>query len=521
MPTVVSEHPVNPPGKKSKKPVDKKELAERTEAARAQALEDDKHLVDFATECIRTSVTSMQDIRAMQFECWRVFNEEEPDNFATKEDWQTRVTYPKPFKTVLQAGAVIRKIFEMEFLTAENKLDEQGAQDWKDLLLTLLGRNYANFPTGFSDTTMMALAIGQSLELVPYWDPRKMLQFSLIEPGKIHRDPDAISRHPQSGEWWIHQEYIAYHQLKKMAANGRYKNLPDPAGLSNMDLDPNVTQEQMAWRKNMLYAKSQFHKGILTFEFWGTVIGKDGDILLDDGRYTMAGNKIIEFPQPSHYPTLRWPGMGYSALPNLLRFDGRGVIQGIRSLWYLMCNLISLHADHLNWTVNPMIEMDIYSLVDQDNINIAPGKVYQTHGTMQGQQVVRPVDIKAAVGDIMAILNFYDQRHQDGGLMDYATMGLPNYRDVVTASETAQNLDQSMILIASMGKNVEEGALNAIMAAVETIQVNMTYDNLKAIMGSEFADRYRVKESEKGEYPWGLTCRPLAPGPCTSTASPG
>jgi len=511
MPTVQSDHPVNPPGKKGK--VDKKELTERTEAAQRYTLENDNHLVDFLTECVRTSVTSMRDIRAMQFECWRVFQEEEPDNFNDKEVWQTKVTYPKPFKTVQSAGAVIRKIFEMEFLSATNKLNQQAANDWKDLLLTVLGRNYANFPVGFADATMMALAIGQSLEIIPYWDPEKMLQLSLTHPGRIHRDPDALSRHPQSGEWWVHQEYIAYHRLKAMAGEGkRYRDLPDPASFSNMELDPDATEEQIAWRKNMLFAKSRFHKGILTYEFWGTVVAPNGDILLDNGTYTMAGNKIIGLPKPSHYPSLRWPGTGYSALPNMTRWDGRGVIQGIRSLWYLMCNLISLHADHLNWTVNPMIEMDIYSLVDQDNINIAPGKLYQTHGTVQGQQVVRPIDIKAAVGDIMAILNFYDQRHQDGGLMDYATMGLPNFRDVVTATETAQNLDQSMILVASMAKNVEDGALSAIMAAAETVMVNMTYDNLKSIMGSEFADRYRVRDSEKTEYPLGIKLPPLGTG---------
>jgi hypothetical protein len=202
--------------------------------------------------------------------------------------------------------------------------------------------------------------------------------------------------------------------------------------------------------------------------------------------------------------------VSFSAIPHMLRYDGRGLIQGIRSLWYLMCNLTSLHADHLNWIVNPMVEMDMLSLVDQQNTDIFPGKVYQTQTTQQGQQVVRPIDFRSGVGDIMAILNFMDQRHQDGGLMDYSTMGLPGYRAEVTKGEAAQNLDQSMILVGSMGKNVEDGALNFIKAAAETIRINMTYEDLVEIVGEEAA--YPYKATDLDEFPTGVELPDIGQG---------
>ena len=111
--------------------MDPKEQADREEATKAYFGEDERHFVDFMRECVKTSVSSMLDIRTMQAECWRVFNEEEPYNFALKEDWQSRVTYPKPYKLVQAGSAAIRKIFEMEFLSAENKLDPDGAIFWK------------------------------------------------------------------------------------------------------------------------------------------------------------------------------------------------------------------------------------------------------------------------------------------------------------------------------------------------------------------------------------------------------
>jgi hypothetical protein len=498
-----------PPPKKQKP--DPKEQKERVTEAKARAIEAPQHFVDYLDACVQSSVDSMRDVRLMQEECWRVFCEDEPYNYSWKEDWQARVIYPKPFKLVQGGAAIIRKIFEMDFLSVEKKGDQEGAMFWRELLLALMGQNYAKFPTKFSDSTAMALAIGQSMEMIPYWLPKRGLRYSLIEPFKIHRDQDAISRESQSGEFWVHQEYMGLHRLLRLQEMGKYKNIdrvrPE---VFTKTISPESTLEEIARRKFMVYQKHRYIKACMVFEFWGTVVGPHGELLLDDAHYTVAGNQLIEDPAPSPYPTLRWPGTGYSALPHILRFDGRGLIQGIKSLWYLMCNLMSLHSDHLNWAVNPPLEIDIHSLIDEDNTDIYPGKVYHTHSTVQGQQAVRAVRFATEVGDLMAILNFFDQRHQDGGLMDYHVMGLPGYRHEVTKGEAAQNLDQSMVLVSQMGKNVEEGALDAIRAAAETIQINMTYEELVAIMGEEVAKKYRVAVSE--EYPTGLRLPELTTG---------
>ena len=489
--------------------LDPKETAERQEAATARAKEDPRHFVDYLNACLQITVDSMAEIRDMQSECWRVYQEEEPYNYYSKETWQSRIIYPKPFKLVQAGSAIIRKIFEMDFLTVEKKGDQEIANFWRELLTTLLNRNYANFPVAFADATTMALAIGQSMEVIPYWVPGQGLRFSLIEPGKIHRDPNALSRQSQSGEWWIHQEYMGYHHLMEGQRKGRYQDV-EGVGAAGSGKDPNVTPEEIARRKNMIWQKGRYHRDILTYEFYGTVLDRKGDMLLPKATYTVAGDRLIAPPKVPPYPSLRWPGIGFSALPNLLRWDGRGLIQGIRSLWYLMCNLMSLHSDHLNWIVNPMMEIDIYSLLDQTDTNVFPGKLFRTYGNPQGHQTVRAIDFHSEVGDIMAILNFFDQRHQDGGLLDAKTMGLPGYRAEVTKGEAAQDLEQSLILVGAMGKNVEDGALDIVMASAETIRTFMTYDELVKIMGRDVADKYRVAVSQ--EFPTGLNLPELGSG---------
>ena len=202
------------------KKMDPKEKAEREEAARAYAGESPQHFVDYGRDCVDLSVRSKEDIRQMQEECWRVFNEEEPDYWGAKELWQSKITYPKPNKLVRVGQAFARQAFDVDFLSIENEKEEEAADFWMKFMGLMVTRNYANFPTNFADATAMALAIGTSLEAIPIWVAGKGLQLILANPENIHRDPVAESRQPWSGRYWVHQEWLSYAKLKKGEDDG-------------------------------------------------------------------------------------------------------------------------------------------------------------------------------------------------------------------------------------------------------------------------------------------------------------
>ena len=111
--------------------VDRQELADRTEAARAYTQEDEQHYIRYLDDCVKTSVDTMREIRLQQDECWRVFNEEEPRNFNFKELWQSRIVYPKPYKLVQTGMAFVRKAFDVDFLSVENETDRKAADFWE------------------------------------------------------------------------------------------------------------------------------------------------------------------------------------------------------------------------------------------------------------------------------------------------------------------------------------------------------------------------------------------------------
>ena len=486
---------------KTNEEMDPKELKEREEAAQAYAGEDEAHFVRFLDDCVKMSTDSMRPIREQQQECWDIYNEKEPPHYTLKESWQSRVVVPKPYSSVQFFLAIVRKAFDPKFLSIENEQDKETADFIRKLMELMLSRSYSNFPIQFTDATGMGAAVGQSMEMIPQWIPGKGLQYILVPPWHIQRDPDALSRSPQTGMYWIHQEWMDYYDLKEMEKNGQMLNVPQcgPGGTWGSEKDnPDLSPEEIKRRQDMLWQQSEFRTKVLTSEFWGTILAKNGEMLLPSAAYTVVGTNVVRLPKASPYTSLRWPGVGFSPLPHLLRFDGRSLLQGVKSLWYMMCSLLSLHVDNLNWIVNPPTEIDISSLMDQDDLDDYPGHQWLTQGTAQGQQVVRAVDRKSNTGDVLANMNKGDMMFQEGVMINYAAQGLPGYRAEVTATESSQNLEQSMTVVGLMGENLEDGALNAIVAGYETVAINITYKELAMMMGEEVANKYRDNSSPTG-----------------------
>lgn len=479
--------------------LDALELKEREEAAQAYAGENEKHFVDYVEECIRDSVRAMERIRRLQKELWNIYQEEEPPNYARKEKWQSRVVYPKPFMTVQSAKALVRKAFEPQFLSIENEQDQEAAEFYQKLMALMLSSSFADFANQFADASEMGFAVGQSMEMIPVWRTGRGLRYDLVEPAKIHRDPNALSRDPQSGLYWIHQEWQDYYWLKEQEKKGIFRNVGNFSfGYQGRAQDQeNLSREAIAERKQQVWHANRFRSYVLTSEFWGTVLSPRGEMLLPNATYTVAADKVIRPPRAVPYPTLRWPGVGFSPLPHLLRFDGRGLLQGIRSLWYFMCSLLCLHNDSLNWKVNPPSEIDVSVLVDPDDLDDYPGKQWLTRGTLQGMQAFRTIDRRTDTGEILAYLNFGNQAYDEATLPS-VTRGLPGYRAEVTAREAAQNLDQAMTIFGQIGKNLERGALAAIVAGAETVAINITFAELALFMGTEWAMKYADPSSPTG-----------------------
>ena len=478
--------------------LDEQELQEREEAARAYSKEDEAHFVAYGNDCIDTSVKANADLRKAQKECYAVYKEDEPANYARKEAWQSRVVIPKPFGAVQTAMAAVRKAFSPNFLSIQNETDKLAAEFWEKVMTHQLNEDHANFSIKFTDATGMGLAVGQSLEMIPVWRPNKGLDFIMVEPWKIHRDPDAIARDAQSGMYWIHQEYLDRYVLKGLERKGKYKNV-DKATESSQPYPENVdlSQEEIAKRKNKLFERSKFRKAVLTSEFWGIVLDNKGDMLLPNATFTFAGDNVIEEPRISPYRTLRWPGFSFSPIPDFLAYEGRGILHGIRSLWAFICSVMCLYNDNLNWVVNPMTETELTALIDQDDIDSYPGKNWLTRGSMQGQQVVRAIERRAKTTDVLAVAKYYEELFDAGTFVTNALKGMVEKREI-TAREAAQHLEQSMGVFGLIGENIEHGARETIKGGMETVIANAGIDDLREQFDDDAIRQFLDESSPTG-----------------------
>ncbi len=313
-----------------------------------------------------------------------------------------------------------------------------------------LNEDHANFSIKFTDATGMGFAVGQSLEMIPVWREGRGLDYIGVEPWKIHRDPDAVTRNSQSGMYWIHQEYIDLYVLKGLEKTGKYSRVDKIGESSATPKDENLTKEEIAKRKNKIYQRSKFRKAPLVSEFWGTILDNKGNMLLPNSTYTFSNSVVIEPPRITPYSTLRWPGISFSPIPDFLSYEGRGLLHGIRSLWAFICSVLCLYNDNLNWVVNPMTETELTALVDTDDIDSYPGKNWLTRGSMQGNQVVRTVERKARTADVLSVAKYYEELFDSGTFVTHALKGQVEKREI-TAREAAQHLEQSMGVFWSYG----------------------------------------------------------------------
>lgn len=463
--------------------IDDKELKEREAAAQAYAGENEQHFSSYLQDCIDQSVHANKEIRQTQAHCYRVYLEDEPVNYAKKDAWQSRIVVPKPFGTVQSGASAIKRAFTPKFLSINNVKDKKSGEFWKKVLDIQLNEQHGKFVLRFTDATTMALAIGIGMEMIPQWIPGTGLSFSLIEPWKIHRDPDAVSRDPQSGLFWIHQEWLDWHVLKAGETSGKYEKV----GRVNETEQPAsdntwLTQEAIAARKGMIWKRSTYRPMVLTSEFWGVVLSPKGEMLLPNARFTAAAGRIIELPKAVPYKLLRWPGTAFSPMPDLLKFNGRGLLEGILTVWESMCNLMCLHQDNLQWIVNPMTEINTDALIDPSDTETFPGKEYLVKDTISSQQAVRDVRRRSNTSDVLANMQYHDQNYQRGSFVTDAVQGLPGYRKDMTYREAAMNLDQALGVYSLMGENIEAGAIWAITAAAEFIARYATYQDYQDML---------------------------------------
>ena len=448
-------------------PMDSKELDEREEATDALAGEQPEHFVEYCLACSDESMKANKEIRKIWDETWKAYNQK--IDWSNKESWQSKVSTPKPFSAVQSAKGIIKKALQTPnyFEISGFNMAGQSAAEFIRAAVDFWGNDqHGAFQTTFADASEMGLITGQSMEIIPQWDQTKGLTFDIVEPWKIDRDPDARRRDPWSGMYWIHREWVDKWELLQDQKDGIYENI-DKVGetLSSEDRDEQRKSEK---RKSIIWDRNKFRKAVAVREFWGTVLDPKGNLLLPNSTFTVGGDQLIRKPRPVPFARMRWPGTTFSPFAHLTRFWGKGILEGVLTLWWLQCGLLSMHMDALNWAINKIKEVDPSMMKIPSSLDIVPGSILEKKAGAQGN-IVTEVEMADTNIDVLPNLNWLSNEIESGSFVNQFIQGTSGTGSPRTKGEVEIKTQMALGMFDSIGTDIEFGAVNALWAAIETI----------------------------------------------------
>ena len=445
--------------------IDEQEIGERQEAADDL---DERHLVDYCIESADESRRARKEILDAMALLWDGY--QNMMDFGDKEEWQSRVVTNKPFTAVERAISIIRRAFKNpNYINVEGVevSDKDISVEIKDALSFWARHRNVQLPSVFCNAARMAMAVGLSLEMIPRWENGMVLDWT--EPWKILRDPDALPGKPWSGNYWIHEEWMDMYKLKE--AEGFYINLDrvkEGGDYANKDL----SKEEIERRKKMYWERTQYRKSVLVREFNGVVMDRRGEMLLPSAKYTIAGDVLIRRPVATPYVNMRWPGNSFAPIPHILRYDGRGIIEGVYELWKMLNKMLSLSMDDFSWVVNRMREVFPELLLDPTDLDFYPGKDIFRSTDLPDTPIVKDLLAKSNMADLLAFAQYIGTQIDNGDFVTEFVQGLPGTRSQITKGEVELKTEQNMGIFDSIGTEVEMGAVNLGQAMYETMILN-------------------------------------------------
>jgi len=451
--------------------IDDQELKDREEAASALADQDERHFVDYCIECARESRDSRRQVLDAMSLLWDGYNN--IMDFGDKEDWQSTVTTNRPFTAVERAVSIVAKAFKNpNYITTEGvEINDRDVSKYvKEAMDFWCNHPQVNFPRKFTNASRMGMAVGLSNEMIPRWENGLILDWT--EPWKICRDPDALPGESQSGMYWIHEEWIDKWKIDEAGKDGYYINTDrvkeGGAGIHSIEQN----KEEIERRKKMWWQRNTFRKAVLVREFNGTVLDRQGNLLLPNARYTIGSDVLIRKPTTVHFVKRKFPGSSFSPVPHILRYDGRGIVEGIFDLWKMLNKMLSLTMDDFSWVVNRMREVMPELFLDPTDLDLYPGKDIYRSTDLPQVQSVKDLLTTSSIDKILAVAQYMGQQIDNGDFVTEFVSGLPGSRSQITKGEVEIKTEQNMGIFDLIGTEIEYGAMDIGYGIFETMVLN-------------------------------------------------
>ena len=423
----------------------------------------DGHLVEYVEECVKHTERTEDERMKLDEQLWYA-HEGKQMEMAQKEDWQAKITTNEPFQTVIQAKMLVRKAVtdKPEWFTVDSEQKDNPTvmakvSLWNDSLRWWAKR--AKITQILPDMTEMAFALGISLASKAVWsvdaNGQEGLRIVKIEPWKLRRDTDAMSRDSQSGLYCIHQDWVDYHVLLEGEKNGQYINVKDC--LKERGDEGTWDRRNERKRRGLVDYTHRFRPQIFVREFWGAVLDHHGELIYPNVRFTVANRTVITRPIPTKFPKIRWPIHQFSALPHMRNFHGYSLVEGMLKMWKFRNNLLSMTADKMSFVLNSAYEVDESKLVNPADKELYPGCTKSKKMNAQGSAYTEIRMSGDFLPQVESLMGMTGNLFQNGVFVTELLKGEMGSRKDITKGEVEIKTEQALGVFEGIGKDVEYG----------------------------------------------------------------
>lgn len=461
----------------------------RAEGYKAAISLPEAHLVELVKYQKKAAEDNTRNLRRAWQYWWDLW--ENRVDFSDKEEWQAQIWVPKVFSAVEQGTALIQR----SLLDSPDSFNMEGADDrdrqlagiWRPLIRTAADR--VKYAYKYSDAVKIGFITGLAgylkfrwtSSLVPMISGMQMgpdgprpafsnreysfLSMDLVMPWNIRRDPESKPRENFSGRYLWHSEWKSRADIRNMINAGW-----DPAKTEELlatkaagDFSKFATEIQMEERERFYETgvASKFRQPYLVDEGWLDVLDENGDVVFPNALLIHSHEKILFGPNPNPLWATdlatgrrKWPFLAAAPIIHPFRFEGRGIVEQDAPLATLYSNVFMLWADSLNWTVNKPTEVNQDALVDWEDLEHIPGKLWVKHGA---ERALIPAEVGGVnTNEVLAAMEYLDRTRQNVNFINDFIAGLPGSRAEITKGEVQIKTAQSIAIFEAMGKNLEQ-----------------------------------------------------------------
>ena len=458
---------------------------------------------------VTTWRNQLMNARQPQYElwtdCWALYRG--VVDFSDKDEWQSKISLPKPWAVVKQATSTIKRLltsnakpWSLEPYNPDDLLAQTRCEKMTRLSKVFLDK--ADFIPAFSEGLECGFIMGLGVWKL-WWGltPRMSTKVETV-PMPMQGASEGAPGYPGVGmQRQVVQEESLEGRLFIKAVDpykffwlpgsklnqwvGTIEDIEMPkwklmelaeAGVFDVNLVANLQpmklneqERQTSLRFNERPATPQGPSGetgmIKLTEFYGPIV-LDGRLVERNGHVIIANDNVILLAQPNKFWHKKPPYIGYTPLAVPFRTEGVGLIEMTRAINKAMSRLANMSVDTLAFRLLPLMEVvvDAYENPEDLETGIVPGKLLRRNMSYPSQsQGITPIAFEDISQGSIAVASQLDRAAQEGSLVSEIQQALPRFRGLQSATEIELKQQNQDTFFGAMASDIEQSAIKPMI----------------------------------------------------------